>query len=448
MADGGTRRLWDKLRQRPLIWDTITTTAWSTAGKAVGFMVPFFVAAWFGISRGTDAFFFVYGIILFLAGLFAPVVETVIVPYISEERKAGRDGGDFIGRVLSFGGIGLLALLAVILLIIRPIISAVTRFDSATLDLVHILLLETAPLVILLFWTSVLNGALNSYKKFAFPAVSPAFRAVIALTVILVLKDRIGVQSIALGYVAGELVRMLILLAVIRRIRLFRLRLSLRNDRELRSFLRTASYQTLGMIAIWMNPVVDKTMASWLGEGSVSVLHYADRLYIIPIAFICTGLMATTLSHWSSRYYEKGYDRMKEDVTRAVKMVGMVTIIIMVFLLLVHGPVVRLAFGRGAFDRAQLPRVSRVWVCYLVGLVPYVVARIYYQAHLVLKNTRFLMGYAFLMNALNIGLNYLLMKRFDVAGLAIATSICYVFSAMYLGWSLFRKLNRAPAAPV
>ena len=110
MASGRTRRLWENVRHRPLVWDTITTTGWSTAGKAVGFLIPFFIAAWFGVSSDTDAFIFAYGLILFLANIFAPVVETVIVPFIAEARKNGEDVGKFIGNVLGIGSIGLLAL--------------------------------------------------------------------------------------------------------------------------------------------------------------------------------------------------------------------------------------------------------------------------------------------------------------------------------------------------
>lgn len=76
----------DRVRARPLVRDTITTTFLSTIGKAVGFLIPFFIAAWFGVSQETDAFFFVYGLIIFMAGVFANVVESVIVPFVAELR--------------------------------------------------------------------------------------------------------------------------------------------------------------------------------------------------------------------------------------------------------------------------------------------------------------------------------------------------------------------------
>ncbi len=432
--------IWRRVRSRPLLWDTIATTGWSTLGRAIGFLIPFFIAAWFGVSRQTDAFFFTYGLVLFLSGIFAPVVESVIVPFIAEARDRKEDIGQFIGRVLCISGVGLVIVVLVLLVLLRPFLAVVTDFNPPTLSLAYRLLLEISPLVLLLVWTSILAGTLNAYKKFAFPAVSPAFRAVINLVIIFAFKKTLGVHAIALGYVAGELARLLILLAVLDRLKVFKLKLSFRTDRRLREFFRTASYQTFGMVAIWLKPVVDKAMASWLGEGNVSVLYYADRLYIIPITFLCSGLMATTLSHWSARYYESGEKRLKEDVKRAVRIVGLITVLVAVFLLVFHRPIVRLAFGRGAFPPEDLREVSRVWVYFLIGLLSYVVARIYFQAHLVLKNTRFLMIYAFGLNGLSILLNYWLMKEFGVAGIALATTISYTLAAFCLGYFLYKKL--------
>ena len=430
------------LRSRPLIRDTLTTTAWSTAGKSVGFLIPFFIAAWFGVSGGTDAFFFSYGIILFLANIFAPVVEYVIVPYIAEARKEGRDLGGFIGAVMGISGLGILLLTGALLLAARPLLALVTRFDRPTLELTYRLLLETAPLIILLVWTGILSGTLNAYRKFAYPAVSPAFRAIINLGVIIAFRNILGVHAIALGYVAGEAGRMLILLGIIRKFKLIRFRFSLLPGPFLRDFFGKASYQAVAMVAIWLKPIIDRAMASWLGEGKVSVLYYADRLYIIPITFICAGLMATTLSHWSSRYYELGRKTLAGDVRRAVRLVGAFTVVICVGLLLFYRPIARLAFGRGAITPGELREVQRVWFCYLLGLLPYVIARIYFQAHLVLKNTRLLMGYAFCLNGLGATLNYILMRRFGVAGIALATGICYLAAALSLRYFLFRRLER------
>jgi len=422
-----------KFYKRPLVQDTLKTTIWSTIGKAVGFLIPFFIAAWFGVGGETDAFFFAYGLILFLSGIFAPVVESVIVPYIAEARAKDEDVGKFIGSILSVGGAGLFVLTVLLILAIGPILSIITHFDEQTLRLIFQILLETAPLVILLVWTSVLAGALNTYKKFAFPAISPAFRAIVNLIIIFTFKNSYGVHSIALGYIVGELVRLAILFTVIKKLNLFKLRLSFQLDHKLGEFFKTSSYRVVGMIAGSFNLMLDKIMASWLGEGNVSILYYASRLYVIPVTMICVGLLPVILSHWSEDYYqeeEKG--RLLQEVTSTAKFILGPSLIVFLILVLFNRPLVHLAFAHGEFDLKYLPILHWAFICYLFGLIPYVASSMFTRAHLVLKNTSFLMKLAILSCFLNALLNYTLMQFLGIVGIALSTSIAGSVTAILL----------------
>jgi putative peptidoglycan lipid II flippase len=322
--------------------------------------------------------------------------------------------------------------------VIKPVLALLTDFDTRTLDLIYKLFLETSPLLILLVWTSVLAGTLNAHEKFSYPALSPALRSVVNLVVIFTFKNALGVHAIAVGYVLGEIARLGILVAIIKNLRLFNLRLSFRLDIKLREFFKKASYQTIGMTALGLNPLINKTMASWLGEGSVSVLYYADMLYMVPVMLISAGLMVTILSHWSRRFYESGEDKLHQDIKKIIKIVGLISLIITALLIFFYKPITKLAFGRGAFTEAWISEVGGVWVCYLFGFAPYILAQIYVQGHLVLRNTKVLMLCAFGMNAMNILFNYFLMKLFNVKGIALATSIIYVLSYVFLS-SMFKK---------
>lgn len=425
-------KLWNQTRNRPLIWDTITTTGWNSLGKAVGFLIPFFIAAWFGVTSGTDAFFFAYGLIIFIAHIFAPVIQAIIVPYITELKANNKDVGKFVGRILGVSGFWLLLISGAFLLLAKPALSVITHFDSQELALINLLLIETVPLIVLLVWTSILAGALNSYKKFTFPAISPAFRAVVNLIIIFMLKDRFGIHAIAWGYLVGEVIRLFILLYAVRYFNLFKANLSFQFDAKLKEFLKTASYQIIGMAAIELNPIVDKTMASWLGKGKVSVLQYADRLYMIPIAFMSTGVMITLLSHWSSRYYGFGPKKLKLDVKKTIKVIGFISLLIMLLLLLFNQRIVRFAFNRGALAQEEIFEVSRIWKYYLLGFLPYMLTQVYVRAHLVLKNTKILMKCGFYMVFLNGLFNYFFMKKFQVAGIAFATTFVSIFTLLYL----------------
>ncbi len=434
--------LWSKLRSRPLIWDTITTTGWSTFGRGVGFLVPFFIAAWFGVTAETDAFFFVYGLILFMGGIFATVIESVIVPYISELRSKYEDIGIFVGNIMSVSGLGLLVLLGLFIFICRLILPFVTKFSPASLRLIYILLFETAPLIIFLAWTSILTGVLNTCKKFVFPAVSPAIRAIICLGTIFTFREKLGVHAVAFGYALGEIIRFMLLAFIIWRLKIFKLRFFWRISYKLLEFLKTYFYKIISNMAIGFNPIVDKIMASWLRAGSVSVLHYADRLYMIPTIFIMSGLSVVILSHWSSRFYNSQKKRLIQDVRKTERILILISLVISIFLIIFNKNIVNIAFSRGVFNRAKLSEVSLVWVCYLLGFVPHAWEQIYIKGFIVIKNTKVLMKCALYKNLLNIIFNLILMKYFYIAGIALSTSIVAVFSLFYLKVNFYKLTNK------
>jgi putative peptidoglycan lipid II flippase len=264
---------------------------------------------------------------------------------------------------------------------------------------------------------------------------------VVNLTIIFALKNAHGVHSIAIGYVIGELARLIILFIVIKKLNLFKLRLSFRFGAKLGKFFNTASYQIMGMAVAGLNPMIDKTMASWLGDGSVSVLHYADRLYMIPVTFLTTGLMVVLLSHWSERYYQSGKQRLKQDVYKAMKIIGLITLPMTLLLIIFNQQIVKLAYGRGAFAQESLSDVGLVWVCYLLGLIPYITGKVFVRAHLALKNTIVIMQYAFYAVCLKVVFNFILIRLLGLPGIALSSTLLYFFLAFYLNMH-FSKMTK------
>ena len=436
------------LRSRPLLRDMAVATGFNILGKAIGFAIPFFVAAWFGVGTDTDAFFFTYGLVLLLAGIFFPVVEAVIVPFITEiKAKNESEVRSFVGTTLVVSVAGLTVLGALLFAVSKPLLAAVSKFPQDSLDLISRLLLETSPLLLLLVGTSLLSGVLNAYRLFSLPAVSPAIRAVVAIAVIYASKDSIGVHSIALGYVLGEMIRFISLLMYAWKKNIAPSVGSIKLDARVFEFLGTASYQIIGMAVLVFNPVVDKTMASWLATGSVSILEYSDRLYEVPITLITRGLFVVLLSHWSIVFYEgsrTGFDRnsdLKRSVVRTAGIVGAGTVVVSAVLILLREPLVGLVYGHGEFNREYLPAVQAVWGLYLIGLGPAVIGWVFARAHLVLKNTRVLMLSGIICSVLKITLNLALVGPLGLYGLALSTSITYSIVAVFLAVFFLRKVR-------
>lgn len=428
-----------RLQGRPLVRDTIKTTFLSTLGKSAGFLIPFLIAEWFGVTEDTDAFFFAYGLIIFIALIFSPVIESIIVPFIAEARARGEDIGSFVGKVIGISAVFLTALCVLFLLSIKPLLSAVASFSEGGLDLIFILLLESAPLAVLLVWTSILSGTLNAYKIFGVPAISPAFRAAVTLAFIFLFNGSLGVHSIALGYVAGEAVRLVILFAVIGKLKSsLRLKLSIGWDKKFTGFLKTSSYQMAGMSLLAFNSIINKTMASWTGTGGVSLLDYAERLYMIPITLLSSGFIVTLLSHWSSSYTVKGNDGLKQDVAKSARIIGIAGLLLTIAIFFLKDYIVLFAYGHGEFPKEKLSGVTRVFGYYSLGLIPYFLSQVYTRAFLVMKNTRVLLQAACIIISATLIFNCLFIERMGVAGLALSSSVVFFIVFLFLNFVFLR----------
>lgn len=423
----------NKLKSSQLIKDTITTTALNVIGRGTGFLVPFFIAAWFGISVATDAFFFAYGTILFFAQIFAPTVESLIVPFIADHRSRNTDIGEFVGMI--FGNvIKWLSIFSLLLVFFGYIaIKIFTPFSAPEISLISQLLIETIPLIVLLTITSVFTGTLNAYKIFAVPAIAPAFRAVIIIALIYVLKRPLGIHSIALSYVIGELFRAIILYTLIDRLGLFKLRLSYSITVELKEFFRSSSFQIISMIAMGLSPIINKFMASWLKPGDISILEYADRLYVIPTTFFTSGLIITILSHWSSKYYQDKL-AIQSSLRKTICYVIPIALLVHILCILLSKYAVQLVYAHNSETMLKLVDIRNVFLCMLFGFVPYILSQIYVRFIIVLKQTHILTISSVLSTFLNIIMNYFLMQRFGIVGIAISTACLSFFNMAYLGY--------------
>ncbi len=431
------------LRSNQLVWDTITTTALSIVGKGAGFLIPFFIAAWFGVSGSTDSFFFAFGLILFLSQMFSPAVESVIVPFIAGAVARGEDVGEFLGRTLGISAVGLSVIAVLFLIVAGPLLSLLTRFSSDELELIRSILFETAPLVVLLVWTAILSGTLNAYKKFSMPALSPAFRAIVTMAFIFFFKDAIGVHAIAWGYVAGEVVRLGILFVFIKRLRLFRFKFSVGWDKNFTHFLRTSAYQVGGLSVLAFTPLINQAMASWLGTGNVSLLEYANRLYFIPVTLMICGLMVTVLSHWSEEYQEGGDELLKKNVLKAVNIVGAIGIFLTVALFFARDYLVKIVYGYGEFPKEQMDDVAMIFGFLLIGLTPHLLGILYSKAFLTQKNTKVLFYTPIVMVIGTLMFNLVFMRKMGITGIALSASTVALLSLAILSFFFHKSCCKA-----
>lgn len=186
-----------------------------------------------------------------------------------------------------------------------------------------------------------------------------------------------------------------------------------------------------------INTIVDKSLASTLGDGVITILNSANRLNEFVVAiFIMTisSVIYPTLSKLSNESNKKDFI---ESVSKSINIVLILVIPISVGSIILSEPIVRVIFERGAFDPQSTHRTAIALSCYSLGMTAYGIREILNKVFYSLKDTKTPMINGALAMIINIILNILSINYLGYIGLALSTSV----SALICIMILFRKLK-------
>ncbi len=428
------------LWSRPILKDIATTTVFTILGRSLGFLIPFFIAAWYGIGSGTDAFFFAYGIIFFLTSIFSGVVSAVVVPFVAEAKAKGEDQGRFIGSILMGSGLGISVISLIFVASGYPLFHLITGFSAAQLQLAYILSLETLPIFCLVVWSSLLAGVLNARQTFARPQLSFGVRSIINLLSIFTLQRFLGIYAIPLGYLLGEGFRTLYLFRLLAKCKDVAIKLVL-PERHALNFFKAASVQMIGVTVLSLLPVIDRTMASWGGVGSVSLLSYAERLFFLPVGLLGEGLLIVLLSYWSKQTYNGQPERLRSEVFQTVRRVLYISVPVAAILFLFRLEYTHIFFNWGSFPRDRVAELSQLVGIYILALPPYLVSLVVARGLLALKDTPSLSKIAISMMSLKVLFNLILYNKLGLVGIVSASSLIYIFAMFGTLFCFKRKIS-------
>jgi putative peptidoglycan lipid II flippase len=421
-------------------------TVASIAGSAPGFFIPIAIATVFGASGGTDAFLLALSVASFVANALGSTTQQAAIPFLVEARGEKRDVSRFLAEMTT-----VLMALAIMPLVgmnlgLPIYLGRWGHWAPADTRLLTIFLWAFVPYVVCAILAGIYSGALNALHLYVRVALSPALRSLVVLGA-LVLSPLIGMYALVAGYLAGEFTRMAYLITRLRR--QYPVPFVARPaGHGMSEFMRSAVAQMIASGALALVPVVDRVMAAQIGAGVISILDFADRLWQVPLGFAMSGLMVTTLAHWSERLYHGGSVR---DLSQSTFRLALALLAGLTPFVLVFGvwrqPLVGLAFGHTRLTPADR-RLLADTLAVLVAAIPiYVAGLTYTRAFLVLKRSDLLLFIGVGQLVVKTVLNLLLIPIWGLVGIASGTAMTYCATAVLLVVVFHVRLIHTPVAP-
>jgi len=416
-----------KILSQKLLKKTAKLTIITILANVLGFLVPVYIANVYGVTKTTDDFLLSYSIINFIGVIFAGALSGVCVPYLKERLNNKDEFTSFASNVLyqitKF--IGTLCIIC--------FLASATLFVYLRSPL-YLYIAISSPI----FFFSVVNayyyGILNSIDKFTLAAASPFSRAVIIFLCIFLFNKQLGIYSAILGYNLGECGKFLQLTYVIRIKNNIRLNLRVNNFLEISDFVKTGSYQTLSAAISASSPLVDKIYASFLIAGTISILDYGSRLFMI-FTVILNSFLVIVLSKWSSEIVNGHFS------FSSFKKILMLILALSVFALLaifvLKQPVIHLLYPKLSFSERE--KIGILLTLNMAGFVFNSGNQVINRGIIAFKGTNLLVKLSLVRISANLVLNAILMTLFGLYGIVYSTIltnlICFV-----LAYKLFSGL--------
>jgi len=434
-----------ELGARAFVRETAVATFWGAAGRVGGMLVPFCLAAWYGVSRDTDALFFSFGLLVAVANVFASGLEAAIVPFaVGARAGSARGGARFAGRLFVVVLLGLAVAAAVAGLAAAWGLPRLTRMDPEGARLAARLFALGLPVIAVWGATSVLVAVLNSAHRYALAAASPVVRAACVIGAAWLGRATGDVRAVVVGLVVGEALRAACLAVQARRLGLLEIPRGRLLDPAVRRALQAGGWLVLGLGILTVNFIVDRAMASALGVGAISVLDYAEKAYAVPVAVLVFGFLNVVLSHWSNTLETPAAGKVRGQVVRTVAAVGLAAAVAGALGWFLREPLIGLAFAHGAFPAAAVANTSRVFGVYCLGLAPFLAGLAFTRYYMARRRTDLLAALAVVQTTVHVILNIAWIPVWGLAGIAASSGVAYAIVTVLL-WAHFRAVEARAA---
>lgn len=415
--------------------------------RVLGLVRDAAIAAMFGASAATDAFFVAFKIPNLFRRLFAEgAFSQAFVPVLASHKTKGSQAEvkQLVDAVFSALACALLAITAVFV-VAAPFF--ITIFapgfigDASRFDLSVSLLRLTSPYLFFIALTALVSGVLNTYGRFALPALTPALLNVsfIACTIWLAprLDDPVFALAAAVGI--GGVLQLGFQLAGAWRIGMLPRPTLKLNHPGVKRILILMGPAVFGVSVAQINFLIDTFVASFLQQGSISWLYYADRLMEFPLGIFGIALGTVILPHLSEHHARNEHDGFSNTLDWALRAVLTLTLPSAVGLALLAGPILSTLFEYGEFTARDVTQSSYALMTYAAGLTGFIMVKVLAPGYYARQDTRTPVKIGVVAMLTNAVLCALLAWPLKHAGLALATSIAAFVNATLLLRGLLRQ---------
>src|SRR5262245_4913250 len=408
----------------------LTVGGLTLLSRVTGFARDIVLAYVLGAGPVADAFFVALRLPNHFRAIFAEgAFNAAFVPaYARIHQQQGADAVRLFGdRIFTLMTVTQLVLLALALAFMPWVVAALAPGfieDPARFELAVSLTRITFPYLMFMTLVTLYSGILNARERFAAAAAAPILLNVsmVAALACAWLFPSAG-HAAAWGVFAAGCLELLLVTGDAARVHATTRFRWPRWDEDLKRFFKALGPAVIGSSGVQLALLADTIIASFLAQGALSALYYADRLNQLPIGVIGIAAGTVLLPEMARRIAAGDESGALNAQNRAIELTLLLSVPCVAAFLIVPDLIMRALFARGAFTAADAAAAGDTLAAYTVGLIPFVLIRSVTATFLARGDTWTPVKAALIAAIVNIAFKIVLMAPLAQVGLALATAI-------------------------
>lgn len=371
-------------KPKSLLRSSLLTGSMTMTSRVLGLVRDIVLASVLGAGGAMDAFAIAQKIPNFFRRLFAEgAFSQAFIPVLSEYREKGTHAAvkELVDKVA--GCLGLILLLVTVIGVVGAVGFAYIfgygyadepeKF-SLLADLVRI----TFPYLMLISLTGFAGAILNSYDRFAIPAVTPVFLNVFMIAAALLVADFFPNPAYALAWsiVAAGIFSLLFQLPFLRQIHLLPSPKLDWSHPGVKRILVLMTPALFGVSVSQLNLLLDSMIATMLGDGAVSWLFYSDRLVELPLGVFGVAIATVIMPGLSRLSAAQSGEKFSRMLDWAIRFVVLIALPATLALIILAEPILYTLFYHGEMKLSDILMSSYSLKAYALGLFAFMLIKV------------------------------------------------------------------------
>ena len=366
-----------------LVKAIFTNSSGILASRIMGFLRDMAMASILGANIYSDIFFVAFKIPNLFRTVFAEGAFTqAFIPAFSRSSQKVRFTTMIFSQLLF-----VLMILSILVTIFSYAITSIIAvgFDEKAIDMASPLVAINFYYLPLIFCVTFLGAILQYKNHFSTTAYSTALlnlAMIISLYLAQGLHESEIVYYLSFGVLAGGVLQVATHMVSAKNKKVtkffsFKSKIIFAKSNVTNSFYKTFLPAILGSSTAHIAAFIDTMLASFLTAGSISYLYYANRIFQLPLALFA---IATSVALFPAiaKAIKNSDENLALNLLRKSFWALLAILFASTFIgILFNDEIIKLLFERGAFTQNDTKHTALVLAMYLIGLVPFGLAKIF-----------------------------------------------------------------------